>query len=128
MCKIPGIRIPARTRLLQRRWRAKKIFLAVRLEVCISLAWAPYFSGIGAPSYFAYVLAGTLALSACLISFAVLRIRAEGLTRKLCTITLTTPLPEEFDLYGGEAVYASGRVIGRLRSAGWGYTVGKHIG
>ena len=59
---------------------------------------------------------------------ALLRIKAEGLTRKLCTITLTTPLSEEFDLYGGEAVYANGRVLGRLRSAGWGYTVAKHIG
>jgi len=25
-------------------------------------------------------------------------------------------------------VYASGQVRGRLRSGGWGYTVGKHIG
>jgi dimethylglycine oxidase len=59
---------------------------------------------------------------------ALLRIRTEGLQRKLCTITLAAPLPAESDLYGGEAVYADGRIVGRLRSAGWGYTVGQHIG
>jgi glycine cleavage system aminomethyltransferase T len=35
-------------------------------------------------------------------------------------------------LYGGEAVYAggrkNGRVVSRLRSGGYGYTVGKNIG
>jgi len=59
---------------------------------------------------------------------ALLRIKTEGITRKLSTITLTTPMSESSDLYGGEAVYAGGSVAGRLRSAGWGYTVGKHIG
>ncbi|PYN75106.1 MAG: hypothetical protein DMD96_28970 [Candidatus Rokuibacteriota bacterium] len=59
---------------------------------------------------------------------ALIRIKAEGVQRKLCTITLTEPLPDDRDLYGGEAVYADGRVVGRLRSAGWGYTVAKHIG
>ena len=59
---------------------------------------------------------------------ALLRIKAAGVERKLCTITLTPALPHDSDLYGGEAVYADGRVMGRLRSAGWGYTVGKHIG
>jgi 4-methylaminobutanoate oxidase (formaldehyde-forming) len=59
---------------------------------------------------------------------ALRRIKAEGSQRKLCTVVLTTPLPDDTDLYGGEAVYASGQVRGRLRSAGWGYTVGKHIG
>ncbi len=59
---------------------------------------------------------------------ALLRIKAEGLERKLCTITLTAAMPEHSDLYGGEAVYAAGRVVGRLRSAGWGYTVAKQIG
>ena len=37
-------------------------------------------------------------------------------------------MPEASDLYGGEAVSADGRIVGRLRSAGWGYTVAKHIG
>ena len=59
---------------------------------------------------------------------ALRRIKADGSQRKLCTVTLTTPLPDDADLYGGEAVYASGQVRGRLRSGGWGYTVGKHIG
>jgi 4-methylaminobutanoate oxidase (formaldehyde-forming) len=59
---------------------------------------------------------------------ALLRIKTGGVQRKLCTLTLTTPLPEDSDLYGGEAVYAGGRVIGRLRSAGWGHTVARHIG
>src|SRR5262249_26312562 len=59
---------------------------------------------------------------------ALLRIKAEGIQRKLCTITLTAPISADSELYGGEAVYAGGRVAGRLRSAGWGYTVGKHIG
>jgi 4-methylaminobutanoate oxidase (formaldehyde-forming) len=59
---------------------------------------------------------------------ALLRIKTEGIRRKLCTITLTAAMPHDFDLYGGEAVYAEGRVVGRLRSAGWGYTVARHIG
>jgi glycine cleavage system T protein len=59
---------------------------------------------------------------------ALLRIKAEGVQRRLSTITLTTPLPEDSDLYGGEAVYTGDHVVGRLRSAGWGYTVAKHIG
>jgi len=59
---------------------------------------------------------------------ALRRIKADGSQRKLCTVTLTTPLPDDADLYGGEAVYASGQVKGRLRSGGWGYTVAKHIG
>ena len=59
---------------------------------------------------------------------ALRRIKADGPARKLCTIVLGAPLPEDSDLYGGEAVYADRKVVGRLRSAGWGYTVGKHIG
>jgi glycine cleavage system T protein len=59
---------------------------------------------------------------------ALQRIKATGVERKLCTLTLTEPVPLDGDLYGGEAVYAEGRVVGRLRSAGWGYTVGTHIG
>jgi glycine cleavage system aminomethyltransferase T len=59
---------------------------------------------------------------------ALLRVKAAGIQRKLCTITLAAPLPGDSDLYGGEAVYADGRLAGRLRSAGWGYTVARHIG
>jgi glycine cleavage system aminomethyltransferase T len=59
---------------------------------------------------------------------ALLRIKAAGVQRKLCTITLADRLPEDADLYGGEAVYGEGRIVGRLRSGGWGYTVARHIG
>jgi glycine cleavage system aminomethyltransferase T len=59
---------------------------------------------------------------------ALRRIKADGPQRKLCTVTLSAALPEDTDLYGGEAVYTDGRVVGRLRSAGWGYTVARHIG
>jgi glycine cleavage system aminomethyltransferase T/glycine/D-amino acid oxidase-like deaminating enzyme len=59
---------------------------------------------------------------------ALLRIKAEGVQRKLSTVTLTQALGDDTELYGGEAVYADGRVVGRLRSGGWGYTVAKHIG
>jgi len=57
-----------------------------------------------------------------------LRIKTERARRKLCTVTLTAPLGDDADLYGGEAVYADGQIVGRLRSGGWGYTVAKHIG
>ena len=30
-------------------------------------------------------------------------------------------------IYGGEAVFASGEIVGRLRSGGYGYTVSKNI-
>src|SRR5262249_59228328 len=59
---------------------------------------------------------------------ALRRIDAAGSPRRLSTITLVAPLEEVEELYGGEAVYAEGRVVGRLRSGGWGYTVSKHIG
>ncbi|MGH7322974.1 MAG: FAD-dependent oxidoreductase [Candidatus Rokuibacteriota bacterium] len=59
---------------------------------------------------------------------ALIRIQAEGSRRKLSTVTLTPPVGEDVVLYGGEAVYACGAVVGRLRSGGYGYTVGRHIG
>lgn len=55
---------------------------------------------------------------------ALLKIKAEGLQRKLCTITLA-PTP---GLYGGEPVFHANRLLGRLRSAGYGYTIGQSIG
>lgn len=45
-------------------------------------------------------------------------------TRKLATITLD----RNPGLYGGEPVYHNGTLIGRLRSGGYGYTLGKSIG
>jgi 4-methylaminobutanoate oxidase (formaldehyde-forming) len=74
---------------------------------------------------------------------ALLKVKVEGIQRKLCTITLASPLwPPSPDgavpvgrggrggegLYGGEAVYAEGKLVGRLRSGGYGYTVGRTIG
>src|SRR5207237_1442732 len=44
---------------------------------------------------------------------ALRRIKADGAQRKLCTVTLSAALPEDTDLYGGEAVYTDGRVAGR---------------
>ena len=50
----------------------------------------------------------------------------QGLRQKLCTLTIGG---EEYrTIYGGEAVHHDGRVLGRLRSAGYGYTVRKNIG
>ena len=55
---------------------------------------------------------------------ALVRLKAEGLRRKLATLTVDSkPV-----LYGGEPVYARGGVVGRLRSGGYGYTVGTNIG
>jgi glycine cleavage system T protein len=59
---------------------------------------------------------------------ALVRLRAEGVPRKLATVTLDAATPDHVVLYGGEAVHLDGAVIGRLRSGGYGYTVGRHIG
>lgn len=46
--------------------------------------------------------------------------------RKLCTLTLTGA--DEFvQIYGGEAVHHEGKVVTRVRSGGYGFTVGKNI-
>jgi 4-methylaminobutanoate oxidase (formaldehyde-forming) len=55
---------------------------------------------------------------------ALLNIKVQGLWCRLCTLTMDGNAV----IYGGEAVYADGRVVGRLRSGGYGYTVGKNIG
>ena len=44
--------------------------------------------------------------------------------RRLSTLTLTD---DTGVIYGGEAVYANGKLVGRVRSGGYGYTVGKNI-
>ena len=51
---------------------------------------------------------------------ALARVKAEGVARRLATVTID-PAPT---IYGGEAVWKDGRVLGRLRSGGYGYTVG----
>ena len=56
---------------------------------------------------------------------ALLAIKAQGSLRRLSTLTLDG----QAAVYGGEAVYAAdGQLLGRLRSGGFGYTVGKVIG
>ncbi|MBI4735181.1 MAG: GcvT family protein [candidate division NC10 bacterium] len=59
---------------------------------------------------------------------ALVGIKSQGLKQRLCTLTLT----DACVVYGGEAVYAGTakdqRIVSRLRSAGYGYTVGKNIG
>ena len=59
---------------------------------------------------------------------ALLQATKSGRSRRLCTLTVTPSTDDDVVLYGGEAVYGGGRVIGRLRSAGYGYTVARHIG
>lgn len=51
--------------------------------------------------------------------------KAQGLKRKLCTLTLEGK--EYQPIYGGEAVYLDGKVIGRVRSGGYGFTVERNI-
>jgi glycine cleavage system aminomethyltransferase T/glycine/D-amino acid oxidase-like deaminating enzyme len=60
---------------------------------------------------------------------ALVRLKAAGLTRRLCTVTMDPDVHgPAVALYGGEAVFAEGRIAGRLRSGGHGYTVGREIG
>jgi len=54
-----------------------------------------------------------------------LRQAKKHLTQKLCTLVVGDE--EYLMLYGGEAVYAGDRVLGRVRSGGYGYTVKKNI-
>jgi len=56
---------------------------------------------------------------------ALLEKRQKGFATKLCTLILEN---EEFtQVYGGEAIYNEGRVITRVRSGGYGYTIKKNI-
>ncbi|MEN9562301.1 MAG: hypothetical protein RIR73_545, partial [Chloroflexota bacterium] len=57
---------------------------------------------------------------------ALVKQKADGLTRKLCTLTLSGT--EEFvQIYGGEAVYHGDTLVTRVRSGGYGFTVKKNI-
>jgi 4-methylaminobutanoate oxidase (formaldehyde-forming) len=57
---------------------------------------------------------------------ALVKQKAEGIKRKLCTLILTDT--DEFtQIYGGEAVYHEDKVLSRVRSGGYGYTVRKNI-
>ena len=51
--------------------------------------------------------------------------KAEGIKRKLCTLVVDG---NEFtQIYGGEALYHEGKVLSRVRSGGYGYTIKKNI-
>ncbi|MBM3180694.1 MAG: FAD-dependent oxidoreductase [Chloroflexi bacterium] len=57
---------------------------------------------------------------------ALVKQKAEGVKRKLCTLVLTDG--DDFtQIYGGEAVYHEGKVLTRVRSGGYGFTVKKNI-
>ncbi len=56
---------------------------------------------------------------------ALVKQKAEGVQRKLCTFTLDG---EAFtQIYGGEAVYHEGKLVSRVRSGGYGFTLKKNI-
>jgi 4-methylaminobutanoate oxidase (formaldehyde-forming) len=57
---------------------------------------------------------------------ALRRAKERGPSQKLSTITIGDE--GYLTIYGGEAVHHDGEVLGRLRSAGYGYTVRKNIG
>lgn len=57
---------------------------------------------------------------------ALIKQKAEGIKRKLCTLVLTDT-DEFMQIYGGEAIYHEGKVLTRLRSGGYGFTVKKNI-
>ena len=54
---------------------------------------------------------------------ALVKQKAEGVKRKLVPLTLTG----EVVIYGGEAIWHDGRVISRVRSGGYGYSIEKNI-
>jgi 4-methylaminobutanoate oxidase (formaldehyde-forming) len=57
---------------------------------------------------------------------AMLKIKSDGIKQQLCTLVVGGD--NYLTLYGGEAVLHEGRVISRLRSAGYGFSVQKNIG
>ncbi len=51
--------------------------------------------------------------------------KQEGLQRRLCTLVVDG---DDFtQIYGGEAIYHEGKVLSRVRSGGYGYTLKKNI-
>ncbi len=57
---------------------------------------------------------------------ALLAAREKGFSQQLCTLVIGDE--DDLTLYGGEAVSSGGRVVSRLRSAGYGHFVRKNIG
>jgi 4-methylaminobutanoate oxidase (formaldehyde-forming) len=57
---------------------------------------------------------------------ALIKAKEQGIAQKL--VTLTIGAGEYLTIYGGEAVLHNGKVLGRLRSGGYGYSVKQNIG
>ena len=57
---------------------------------------------------------------------ALLKAKEDGIQQRLCTLTLDD---DTCVIYGGEAVYTNtkDKLVGRVRSGGYGYSVGKNI-
>lgn len=55
---------------------------------------------------------------------ALVEVKRKGTEQRLVPITCTG----DVEIYGGESVSSNGRVVSRIRSGGYGYTVGKNIG
>ena len=56
---------------------------------------------------------------------AIKKSKDEGLKQVICSVLLDK---DACILYGGEAVYHNGKSVARLRSGGYGHTIGKNIG
>ena len=56
---------------------------------------------------------------------ALQKIKTDGTKKKLCTLTLEGE--DYLPIYGGEAIYLDGKVISRVRSGGYGYTLNRNI-
>ncbi|MEK6752085.1 MAG: FAD-dependent oxidoreductase [Chloroflexota bacterium] len=57
---------------------------------------------------------------------ALVKQKAEGINRKLCTLVLVKG--DDFtQIYGGEAIYHEDKVLTRVRSGGYGFTLKKNI-
>jgi glycine cleavage system aminomethyltransferase T len=52
--------------------------------------------------------------------------KAEGIKRKLCTLVLTE-MDQFTQIYGGEAIFHEGKVLTRVRSGGYGFTLKRNI-
>lgn len=57
---------------------------------------------------------------------ALASLKKQGIKQRLCTLVIGDE--EYLTLYGGEAVALDGKIISRLRSAGYGHSVKKNIG
>ncbi|HEX9090167.1 MAG TPA: FAD-dependent oxidoreductase, partial [Anaerolineales bacterium] len=56
---------------------------------------------------------------------ALVKQKQAGVKRKLCTIVLDGDVFTQ--IYGGEVIYQAGKIISRVRSGGYGYTLKKNI-